>query len=64
MYTQTYVPILYATRMTQIKNDSINSILQDGRIVDKNCCVVSPTSRFPYLILCLRECKWKVIPLT
>ena len=26
--------------MTQNKNDSINSILQHGRVVDKNCCVV------------------------
>ena len=38
--------------MTQNKNDSINSILQHGRVVDKNCCVVFPTSRFPYLTLC------------
>ena len=30
--------------MTQNKNDSINSILQHGRVVDKNCCVVFPTS--------------------
>ena len=27
--------------MTQNKNDSINLILQHGRVVDKNCCVVS-----------------------
>ena len=47
-------------RMTQNKNDSINSILQHGRVVDKNCCVVFPTSGFPYLILCPRQCKWKV----
>ena len=46
--------------MTQNKNDSINSILQHGRVVDKNCCVVFPTSGFPCLILCLRQCKWKV----
>ena len=26
--------------MTQNKSDSINSILQYGRVVDKNCCVV------------------------
>ena len=45
--------------MTQNKNDSINSILQHGRF-DKICCVVFPTSGFPYLILCLRQCKWKV----
>ena len=30
--------------MAQNKNDSINSILQHGRVVDKNCCVVFPTS--------------------
>ena len=44
--------MLYVTRMTQNKNDSINSILQHGRVVDNNFCVVFPTSRFPYLILC------------
>ena len=58
--TNIYIPILYVTRMTQNKNDSINSILQHGRVVDKNCCVVFPTSGFPYLILCPRQCKWKV----
>ena len=46
--------------MTQNKNDSINSILQHGRIVDNNCYLLFPTSRFPYLILCRRWCKWKV----
>ena len=51
---QIYIPILYVTKMTQNKNDSINSILQHGRVVDNNCCVVFPTSRFPYLILCPR----------
>ena len=60
IYIQIYIPILYMTRMTQNKNDSINSILQHGRVVDNNCCVVFPTSRFPYLILCPRQCKWKV----
>ena len=30
--------------MTQNKNDSINSILQYGRVVDKNYCVVFPAS--------------------
>ena len=48
---QIYIPILYVTRMTQNKNDSINSVLQHGRVVDNSCCVVFPTSRFPYLIL-------------
>ena len=57
IYIQIYIPILYVTRMTQNKNDSINSILQHGRVVDKNCCVVFPTSGFPYLTLCLRQCK-------
>ena len=46
--------MLYETRMTQHKNDSISSILQHGRVVDNNCCVVFPTSGFPYLILCPR----------
>ena len=54
MYPDIYIPILYVTSMTQNKNDSINSILQHGRAVDNNCCVVFPTSRFPYLILCPR----------
>ena len=36
--------------MTQNKNDSINSILQHGRVVDNNCCVVFPTLRFLYLM--------------
>ena len=48
MYIQIYIPILYVTRITQNKNDSINSILQYGRVVDNNCCVVFPTSRCPY----------------
>ena len=39
---------------TQNKNDSINSILQHGHAVEKNCCVVFPASRSPYLILCPR----------
>ena len=46
--------------MTKNKNDSINSILQLGCVVDKNYCVVLPTSEFPYLNLCPRQCKWKV----
>ena len=55
IYIQIYIPILYMTRMTQNKNDSINSILQHGRVVDNNCCVVFPTSRFTYLIPCPRS---------
>ena len=51
---QIYVTILYVTTMTQNKNDSITSILQLGRVVDNDCSVVFPTSRFSYLILCLR----------
>ena len=53
IYTN-YMPILYVARMTQNKNDLINSILQHGRVVDNNCCAVFPTSRFPYLMLCPR----------
>ena len=55
-----YISILYVTRMTQNKNDSINSTLQRGLVVDKNCCVVFPTSGFLYFTLCPRQCKWKV----
>ena len=58
IYIQIYIPMLYFTRMTQNKNDSINSVLQHGRVVDNSCCVVFPTSRFPYLILCPRRV-WK-----
>ena len=43
--------MLYIMRMTQNKSDSIKSILQHGRVVDKNCCVVFPTSGYSYLIL-------------
>ena len=46
--------------MTPNKNDSINSVLHHGRVVDKNCCVLLPISGFPCLILCPRQCKWKV----
>ena len=48
------MPILHVTRMTRNKNDSINSLLQHGRVVGNNCFVVFPTSRFPYLILRLK----------
>ena len=48
--------------MTPNKNDSINSVLQHGRVADNNCCVVFTTSRFSYLIPCTRESKWKVAP--
>ena len=46
--------------MTQNENDSINSLLQYGRVVDKNCCAAFSASGFPYLILCPRQCKGKV----
>ena len=38
--------------MNQNKNNSVNSILQHGRVVANTYCVVFPTSRFSYLILC------------
>ena len=60
IYKNMYIPVLYVMIMTQNKNDSINSKLQHGRAVDKNCCLVFPTPGFPYLILCPRQCKWKV----
>ena len=46
--------------MAQNKNNSIKSVLQHGRVAYKNYCVLFPTSGFPYLILCPRQCKWKV----
>ena len=51
MYIQIYIPMLYVTRITQNKNDLINSLWQHDRVVNNDCCVVFPTSRFPYLIL-------------
>ena len=54
-----YVPVI-CDKLTQNKNDLINSIRQYGRVVDKNCCVVFPASGLPYLILCPRQCKDKV----
>ena len=54
IYTNIYTYIICDERMTQNKNDSINAILQHGRVVDNNCSVVFPTTRFPYLILCPR----------
>ena len=55
-----YIPLLYVTTMTQNKNDSTNSILQHGRVVGNNCCVVFLASKFSYLILCPRRFKGKV----
>ena len=46
--------------MAQNENDSIISILQHGRLFDKNYCIVFPASGFPYLILCPGQCKGKV----
>ena len=57
IYTNIY---LYVTRITQNKNDSIKSRLQHGRAVGRSRCVVFPTSGFPYWILYLKRCKWKV----
>ena len=57
---QIYIPLLCVMIMTQNKNDSIDSILQHGRVIDKNCCVVFPSSGFPYLILCPGQWKWRV----
>ena len=49
MNTQNYhiihITILYLTRMTQNKNESIDSILQHGRVVDNNCCADSENGR-------------------
>ena len=42
------MPILYVTRMSQNKNDSINSILQHDRVVDNNYYVVFAASKFSY----------------
>ena len=52
--------MLCVTRITENKNDSINLILQHGRVFHNNCCVVFPSSRFPHLILCSRQYKCKV----
>ena len=49
MNTQNYhiidITILYLARMTQNKNESIDSILQHGRVVDYNCCADSENGR-------------------
>ena len=52
--------MLYVTRLTQTQNDLINSILQYGCVVGKDCFVVFSASGFPYLIPCPRQCKGKV----
>ena len=41
--------MLHATRLTQNQNDSINSILQYGRVVGKDFCEVFSASVFPNL---------------
>ena len=52
--------MLYVTRLTQNQNDSINSILQHGRIVGKDCRIVFTAFGFQYLILCPRQFKGNV----
>ena len=52
--------MLYVTRLTQNQNDSVNLMLQYGRVVKKDCYVVFPALGFPYLILCPRQCKGKI----
>ena len=42
-------------KLTQYKSGLINSILQHGRVVNKNRCVEFPTSGFSYLILCPKQ---------
>ena len=52
--------MLHVTRLAQNQDDPINSILQYGSVVGKDCCVVFSASGNPYLILCSRQCKGKV----
>ena len=52
MYTNICTYII-CDKNDQNKSDSINSIHQ-------YCCVVFPTSGFPYLILRPRQYKWKL----
>ena len=52
--------MLYMTRPTQNQNDSINSIRQYGPVIGQDCCVIFSASEFPYMILCVRQCKRKV----
>ena len=52
--------MLYVTRLTQNQNDSINAILQYGRVVGKGFGVGFSSSGFLYLILCSRQCKGKI----
>ena len=40
------MPIIYVMRITQNKEDSINPILQHGRVVDNNCFEVFHSSGF------------------
>ena len=51
---QICIPILSVMRLTQNTNDSINSILQHGRVVDNNCSAVFPTS-LSLLTFCVPE---------
>ena len=46
--------MLYVPRMAQNKNDSINSIMRYGRVVDKNRCVVFLLQDF-HISLCVPD---------
>ena len=48
IYTNIYTYIIYDENDSKKKNNSISSC------IDNDCCVLFPTSRFPYLILCPR----------
>ena len=52
--------MLYMTRLTQNQNDSINSIRQYGPVIGQDYYVIFSASEFPYMILCLRQCKGNV----
>ena len=52
--------MLCVRKLTQNQNDPINTILQYGYVVEKDCGVVFSASGFPYLILSPRQCKGKI----
>ena len=52
--------MLYEMKLTQNQHDPINSILEYGRVVGKDCGVVFSTSGFPYFIQRSRQCKGKI----
>ena len=39
-------PVLYVTKLTKNQNNSINLILQYGRVVEKDCCIAFSASEF------------------